>query len=180
MQEMKAIIVPGNGGDEPGDRWRPWVTSELEKFGVKTINVESPDPVLARKSVWLLFLKELGADERTILIGHSSGAEAAMRYAETNKVFGSVLISACHTDLSNENEKLSGYYDSPWNWQAIKANQGWIVQFASTNDPFIPIAEAREVHERLGTEYFEYNDRGHFIDGTTFPELIEVFKKKLD
>lgn len=40
------------------------------------------DPVTARESKWLPFMKEqLKCDENTIIIGHSSGAEAAMRYS---------------------------------------------------------------------------------------------------
>ena len=46
-----------------------------------------PDPVMARESVWIPFMQdELSCDQHTIIIGHSSGAEAAMRYAETHKV----------------------------------------------------------------------------------------------
>ena len=44
--------------------------------------------------IWLPDLEELGADERTILIGHSSGAVAAMRYAESHRVLGSILVYA--------------------------------------------------------------------------------------
>ena len=39
-----------------------------------------PDPNVARESIWLPFIRDvLKADERTIVVGHSSGAEAAMR-----------------------------------------------------------------------------------------------------
>jgi uncharacterized protein len=42
-----------------------------------------PDPMRARKDIWLPFIKnDLKSDENTILIGHSSGAEAAMRLGE--------------------------------------------------------------------------------------------------
>ena len=41
------------------------------------------------------FMKdELGVDEQTIIIGHSSGACAAVRFAETNKVAGIILVGA--------------------------------------------------------------------------------------
>jgi len=179
MTNMKAIIVPGNGDDGPEERWRPSVTAELEKFGIKTINVRFPDPVLARKEYWLPFLGALGADAHTILIGHSSGAIATMRYAEKNKILGSVLIGVYYTDMDALNEKKSGYFDKPWDWAAIKKHQEWIVQFASTDDPYTPIAEARHVHEALATDYHEYTDRGHFLDGIIFPELIAVIQQKI-
>lgn len=39
-----------------------------------------PDPFTARKKIWLPFiLDELHCDSNTILVGHSSGAEAIMR-----------------------------------------------------------------------------------------------------
>ncbi len=183
MKEIKAIIVPGNGDDNPEDKWFPYVKGELEKIGIMVINNKYPDAVLAREKYWLPFIKEQGADENTILIGHSSGAEAAMRFAEQNKILGSVLIGPCYTDLGEENERVSGYYNRPWDWKSIKENQKWIIQFSSIDDPFIPIAEAREVHKQLNTKYFEYTDQGHFgsdAGRTEFPEMIQVIKEILD
>lgn len=178
---VKAILIPGNGNDSPRDKWFPYVTTELGELGIPTINVKFPDPDLARKEYWLPFLKELGADENTILIGHSSGALAAMRYAEENKVLGSVLVGVCYTDLGDEKEKKSGYYDIPWNWERIKENQKWIIEFASTNDPYIPIEEPRFIKDKLSTIYYEYTDKKHFSEKThkEFPELIEAVKKQV-
>src|SRR5882724_11251970 len=93
----KVILIPGNGGSKPSDGWLPYVQSELTKLGFEVTNKEFPDSVLAREEFRLPFIKELGADENTILIGHSSGAEAAMRYVEKNKVLGSILVGACYT-----------------------------------------------------------------------------------
>ena len=182
MTNTKAIIVPGNGDDNPSDKWFPYVEKELGKLGIPTTNVKFPDPVLARKEFWLPFIKQLGADEHTILIGHSSGAIAAMRFAENNRILGSILIGTYFSHLNKEDEKKSGYFDIPWDWDAIKKNQRWIIQFASTDDPYIPISEARTVHEKLGTEYYEYTDQGHFGSDkgrVRFPELIDAVKKKI-
>jgi predicted alpha/beta hydrolase family esterase len=44
---------------------------------------DMPDPYEAKQSIWLPFMRDvLKADESSIIVGHSSGAEAAMRYAE--------------------------------------------------------------------------------------------------
>lgn len=183
MKSTKVILIPGNGGSTPEDNWFPYLEKELSKLGLVVINKQFPDSVLARQEFWLPFIKELGADENTILIGHSSGAIAALRFAEKNKILGTILVGAYYTDLGNESEKKSGYFKNPWDWELIKNNQSWIIQFSSTDDPFIPIEEARAVHKNLQTDYHEYHNKKHFGCGAEtileFPELVESLKKKL-
>lgn len=181
-RNIKVIFVHGNGGSTPQDNWFPYLKTELEKLGVTVIARQFPDAILARASSWLPFLKELGADANSIIVGHSSGAIAAMRFAETNKLLGSVLVAAMHTDLGIASERVSGYYAAPWQWQQIKNNQQWIVQFASTDDPWIPITEPRFVHEKLDTEYYEFDNQGHFGGDRfkpEFPELLQALKAKI-
>lgn len=181
---IRAILIHGNGNSKPTDNWFPYLKSELQKLGVTTEAPQFPDTELARSSYWLPFLEhELQADENTILIGHSSGAIAAMRYAETHRILGSALIGAYYTDLRMETETLSGYFDAPWNWKNIINNQQWILQFAGVNDPWIPIQEARFLRDQLHTEYYESPDQGHFGGDyykETFPELLDAIKRKIE
>lgn len=179
--QIKVIFIPGNGGGTPKDNWFPYLKKELTKLGLKVIDQDFPDNIIAPEKSWIPFLHKLNADENTILIGHSTGAIAAMRFAESNKILGSVLVGVYHTDLGEETEKQAGYFDRPWNFDAIKKNQKWIAQFNSSDDPWIPIEEARSVHEKLGTDYFEYKDQGHFGGDylkLEFPEIVEYIKKK--
>jgi len=183
-KNIKIIFIPGNGGGDINapDKWFPYLKKEFEKMGLDVVSQNFPDPILARKEYWLPFLEKLGADENTILIGHSSGAVAAMRFAETHKLLGSVLVSTCHTDLGMESEKISGYYDNPWDWQAIKNNQSWIIQFHSTDDSLIPVEEARFVNKKLNTDYHEFTDQQHFgypNPKLEFPEIVETIKQAL-
>ena len=174
----KIITIHGNGGGTAYEGWLPEVARELEHAGLEVINQTFPDNVKARAAYWLPHLTELGADANTVIIGYSSGAVAAMRYAETHPLLGSVLVGACYTDLGEASEKISGYYDAPWDWDAIKRHQRWILQFASPTDPYIPIAEARYIQKHLGTKYFELANRGHFQE-KSFPELTKALKKQL-
>lgn len=178
------MIIPGNGSSNVySEIWYPWITKKLEKLGFKVIAKNMPDPDLARKEYWLPFIEEqLKDDKNSILIGHSSGAVASLRYAETHKLRGIVLVGACYTDLGDEKEKASGYFDQKWQWNRIKQNVSWIVQFHSLNDPYIPIEEARYIAKQLDTEYYEYPDQGHFssdVGKNEFPELVDVIKRKI-
>lgn len=105
-----------------------------------------------------------------------------MRYAETHKIFGSILVGAYHTDLGIDAEKQSGYFDRPWDFSSIKNNQNWIGLFAGKNDPWIPVQEARFLNEQLDPYYFEFPHAGHFGGDyykETFPEIITFIQERL-
>lgn len=175
----KVILIHGNGGCTAAEGWLPFVERDLAALGLEVVNRTFPDNVRARASLWLPFLDELGADERTVLVGHSSGAVAALRYAETHRLLGSVLVGVCHTDLGDAGERASGYYRAPWRWDDIRRNQQWTGIFQSADDPHIPVAEARFVAAQLRGSYFEYVDRGHFTSREPFPELVQFVRRKL-
>ena len=101
-----------------------------------------------------------------------------MRYAESHRLLGSILVGVCHTDLGDSFEAASGYYDSRWQWDRIRANQQWIAIYNSTDDPHIPVAEARFVAAQLRCSYFEFTDRGHFTSSREFPEVVEFVRRK--
>ena len=176
---IKVILIHGNGGCTAADGWLPYAERELRALGLEVVNRTFPDNVKARAGIWLPFIEALGADDRTILIGHSSGAVAAMRYAETHRLLGSVLVAVCHTDLGDPGERASGYYRAPWRWADIRAHQQWIGIFQSLDDPHIPVAEARFIAAQLESQYFEFADRGHFVDREPFTELVQFVRRKI-
>ncbi len=175
----KVVIIHGNGGCTGNHFWIPWLRTELEKKGHVVLAPTMPDNVEAKASVWLPYMRDvLTCDKNTVIVGHSSGAVAAMRYAEEYKLLGSVLVGACYTDLGYESERLAGYYDAPWEWEQIKSNQEFVALFASSDDPYIPITEAQFIHDQLGGEYYEFADQGHFMNKHV-PLLLETVSSKL-
>ncbi|XP_055074439.2 serine hydrolase RBBP9 [Misgurnus anguillicaudatus] len=179
MALKRAVILPGNGaGNVEHCNWYGWVKKRINEISdMSCVLRNMPDPVTARESIWLPFMeKELKCDDETVIIGHSSGAAAAMRYAETHKVFALILVGAYTSDLGDENERESGYFNRPWEWEKIRSNVKYILQFGSTDDPFLPWDEQQEVANGLKADLHKYVDRGHF-QNTTFPELINAVKK---
>ncbi len=177
---MRAIILPGNCNTDISSNWYLSVKKEMENLGFHVTAQNMPDADLARRQHWLPFIS---SKEPDVLIGHSSGVVAILRYLEDHKAEGAVLVGAYYTDLDDEKERLSGYFDVPWQWEKIKQNVRWVVIFASTDDRYINIEEPRFIAKMLNAEYHEYSDEGHFgspyEEKTEFSEIIEAVRRKM-
>ena len=179
----RIVLLHGNSGNTGSSDWLPYIKAGLTDSGIECVSPDLPDSKLARKKYWFPYFRDvlkLGPDD--IIVGHSSGAIAIMRYAEENKIGASVLVATYYTDLGYETERESGYFDTPWLWDEIKANQQWSAIFASTDDPWISIEEPQLIRDKLGSDYFEFTDMGHFGSPKNpkleFPELLKFLKEK--
>ena len=175
----RIVYIHGNGTTHWSHGWAPWFKTEVEKLGFDTFFETMPDSIIARSEYWLSFLQDpVKAGGGDVLVGWSSGAVAAMRYAETHNVFGSILISPSYTDLGDDLEKQSGYFDAPWDWEAIKKNNKHTIALISgDDDPWIPQAEFKFIAQHLDARHISVPSGQHFIDRTEFPELLEYFKR---
>ncbi|GAB4026244.1 MAG: hypothetical protein Fur0011_1170 [Candidatus Microgenomates bacterium] len=101
MNKPNIVIIPGNGGcNVEADNWYPWLKDELIKQSYPVTMTNMPDPVAAHMSIWLPYIEtKLVKNENTIIVGHSSGGVAALRYLETHKLTGAILIGVNYTDL---------------------------------------------------------------------------------
>lgn len=177
------VIVPGNGQGCAAANFYPTLKRHLEAAGHCVALSEMPDPDTAREAVWLPFITgTLGAGPGTVLVGHSSGAVAGLRLAESTRLAALVLVSVTPTDLGDANERASGYYSRPWQWARIRANVPSIVMFSSTDDPFIPLELQRQAAAGLRDapapaghtfRHVELEGRSHFFSQRQ-PEITEA------
>jgi len=71
-----------------------------------------------------------------------------MRY--TDKLFKVLgLVTPYVTHIGNNHEKESGYFYYPWKPSDIRNNVKWIIQFSSSDDPFISYKEQSQVIRRM-------------------------------
>jgi predicted alpha/beta hydrolase family esterase len=179
-EDMKPrfIYIHGNQAEHWSFAFATWLKDQLEKSGYETFFETMPDSIIARAQYWLPFLKKYtkaGSDD--VLVCWSSGTVAAMRYAEENRVKGLILISPYYTDLNDELEKQSGYFDKPWEWEKIKSNVAKIVVFYGDDDPYIPQEEFEYIADKLGCEKIKIHGVKHFIEQREFPELLDYIHK---
>jgi uncharacterized protein len=176
---MRVVIVPGMGCTPVYScNWYSWLQNELHKRGITCILKDFPDPYQCRESIWIPYLSnDIGLDENTVVVGHSSGAACAMRLLEKqqeNPLRAVILVAAAYTDLGDEQERRSEYFSRDWNWEGMKRGAKTIVCFHGVDDPLIPVAEARYIAEKLWGENFEY----HEIDGAS--HFFEPWSKLID
>jgi len=173
------VYVHGNEITHWSVGWAKWLKGELDLLGYETFFETMPDSIIARGKYWLPFLKDtarVGVDD--VIIGWSSGAVAAMRYVEDNKIKGSILISPSYTNLGgDELEIQSGYYDKPWQWEKIKSNQTNIALFYGSDDPYIPQPEFEHIAAVLKPTVVKIPGGGHFTERNQFIELLEYIKQ---
>jgi hypothetical protein len=186
---MKSVIIcPGNGcTDIHQSNWYGLLHDKLKDLNIRSYCEDFPDPLHARRDRWVPFIRSLAKQEENsndvILVGHSSGAQAALRYIEEFEVYGCVLVSATYSDLGDAHERASGYYpqnksngeeENPYLFDRMKKNcKNWY-QFHSDDDPFIPLHEAEKIRDGLGlsSTYCMLPGRSHFFDFS--PEILDA------
>lgn len=181
------IICPGNGcSNIRQSNWYGVIYDKLIEKNIPCICKDFPDPLHARRDRWVPFMRSVAEEaspddpSNVILVGHSSGAQATLRYTEQYPVHGAVLVSATYSDLGDAHERMSGYYPqgdtNPYLFQDMLSNckrERWY-QFHSDDDPFIPLYEAEKIRDGLGltSTYNMLTRRSHFFD--YFDELETV------
>jgi predicted alpha/beta hydrolase family esterase len=177
--KQRIIFIHGNQTEHWSFAWAGWLKAQLDALGYETFFETMPDSILARKEYWLPFLQDhIKAGKNDVIVGWSSGAVAVMRYAETHALKGSVLVAPCYTDLGDPEEATGGYYDDPWDWAAIKANQQHITLIHGDSDPYIPQNEFEFIAKQLQPDIIKLHDDGHFIGKTEFPELLDCITRQ--
>lgn len=165
----------------PKDAWYPWFGKEVGKKGLKFVAPELPnihDPIL---NEWLNELEKTNPDENTILIGHSRGGVAIMRWLEQlhedRKIKKVILIAANNPGISekNQNKNTHGFYElGDYNFKKIKSHCDNFVVFHSKEDQWVPFESGAQNAKELNAKFRVFEDKMHFRKNLKdFPELIE-------
>jgi len=175
---MKIVIVHGYQGTAMGG-WRPWLKAELEARGWNVSVPEMPMPDAPRVEEWVATIgKEVGDEGKDcILVGHSLGCIAILRYLEKEKAAGAVLVAGFAEKLGEDFKATNNFVEKPLDYAKVKKNCGKMAAIFSDNDPYVPVSQEKLFKERLGAATLVLHARGHFSssEGTTkLPEALAL------
>ncbi len=180
---MKTVyIIHGWGADSNSD-WIPWLKQELQKNSFEVIAPDMPNSENPKIETWTEKLKEVlsTSDENAILIGHSIGCQAIMRYLEQTgkKTAKTIFVSPWFTlqNLDDEDKQIAKpWLETPINFEKVKNSAAEIITLFSDNDPVVPMDNEKMLRDNLNTQTRVYHNKGHFNadDGITeIPEIME-------
>lgn len=182
----RAFIIHGYQG-YPEEAWFPWMKRELEKAGYEAALPWMPNPDHAVISEWIGFISGLVGepDVGTVLIGHSIGGQAVLRYLEglgaTGKAVGITVLVATNFPArplpGAPEKKIDDKVLVPWfttgvDPALVSKAAGRCTLILSDNDPYMSLDEARSgfetgIRPRIVIEH----GKGHMNDESGITEL---------
>ena len=181
---MKKVYIIHGWDGSPEEPMLQWLKFNLEKEGHEVVVPEMPEPSVPKVDAWLGKLKEvIEPDSDTILVGHSMGCQAILRYLETLseslKIKGVVLI-APWIELDTETIKEEGeevielarpWLETPIDFEKIRTHIRQAVAIFSDNDPFVPLSQKSLFEKELNAKTFVEREKGHFSPSDQVSEL---------
>ncbi len=185
----KVFIVHGFGGI-PNGGWFPWLMKELAKKGVPVCSLLMPhtnDPVV---SEWVDHISSnvVGEEENAILLGHSLGVPAILRYLESlpegRRIGGVVLVSGFIEPLDTEDpnsafRKIDAFAVPEINFEKIKDIPKSAVILHGSEDKLVPFSHAERIAKGLNCKLVRIEGGTHFSQITEpicyeLPEVLEA------
>ncbi len=150
------LIIPGLGGSGP----QHWQTC-LERSFPNTSRVQQDDWERPDRSRWVeRLVAAIETAPGTVLVAHSLGCALVAHVAAERPelpIEAALLVAPADVDSANHTpEHVRGFAPIPRVPLPFRA-----VVVASTNDPFMTLARARELADAWGTDFVHAGPLGH-------------------
>lgn len=172
----KALLLHGTNGSSDSN-WLPWLKKELQAEGWHVWTPDLPqanEPNTARYNEYILANKKWIFDDETVIVGHSSGALAALGVLQilpsTMKIKEVVLVGSFKDDLGWSN--LGGLFETPYNFEKIRTHANQFTLFHSNDDPYCPLDHAEYLAEVLAGSLHMIPNQKHF-SAETDPKYVK-------
>ena len=177
---LNAIIVHGYHGSPKRD-WIEWLSGELRERGLRVSAKQYPAPNKPKLSKWLgLLEKEVNsAKGDVILIGHSLGGAAVLRFLERykgDKIKAVVLVAAAYE--FRKHAHLHEFTLEPFDWFAINNTCKKFIVLHSTDDDVVPYGRAKRLAEKLNAQSIITRCCYHF-NRKIEPKVLEAIEKAI-
>lgn len=181
----KVFIVHGFEG-MPNGGWRPWLLGKLGRDNkIYGCALPMPNEYDPKVSEWVSEISRVSFPEKDeiILVGHSLGVPAILRYLEQFSdglsIKGAILVSGPIEPIQqaqNENslKKIDSFINTPFDFEKIKKHCKSFSVIHGDNDNVVPFAHAEKLSQYLSCELIPVKNGLHLSGGAGWYELPEA------
>lgn len=165
----KVLILHGWGGsDEP--HWQSWLAKQLKEKNYEVSFPNLPNRDLPQFDKWMDALKkEYDRFQPDIVVCHSLGTILWFHFAHNNELKElDKLMLVAPVRQKCEIKELQSFFPYP---TSDNLNAKEIIMVGSTNDPYLSVDEAIELHAELNVGLKILDDAGHINAESGFGEL---------
>lgn len=190
---MKKVYIIHGWDGSPDEPLFVWLDKNLSDKGFEVKRLGMPNPEVPVIEKWLEKMnQEILLDENTILVGHSVGCQAVMRFLESKninfKIKGILLLAPWihldQTTIEEEGEEVveiaRPWMEVPINFEKVKNSSEKITAIFSDNDDFVPVSEEKFFAEKLGAKTIMEHEKGHFSPSENISELQSALDSILE
>ena len=166
MKPNKILILHGFESNSR-EHWFLKAKELFEKDGFKVFVPDMPETFFPKKEDWVRTISSFKLDEDWILIGHSLGGVAILKYLEdAQKPIGRViLLSVPYEPMSFK--PIENFFTNGFNWTKIKSNCPKFDIVNEDADPVIPVEHGQNFAKFLGGKL-------HLLHGFTHFDKIDL------
>jgi len=184
----KALIIHGWDGNTK-EPLHQYLRGELESLGYEITIPSMPNPATPVIKDWVDKIKSIFNEKTDLIIGHSIGCQAVLRFIETldSKVSISKVILIAPwmkldmNTIEEEGEEVIAiakpWMETPIDFDKVKKIVKSIVAIFSDNDSYVPLDQVEYFRGKLGAVTYVEHNQGHFTVSDNFEKLQTDIKR---
>lgn len=166
--------------------WMPWIKRELGKKKIKVYIPDMPNTEEPEVDKWIEHISKVVGkpDKNTILIGHSLGGNAILRYLQQmksgQKVGAAIIVASWLNRRKGKfrtparRKMMSPWFKTPLYFNRIAKHSESFTALYSDDDRYVPKSAAQILKKKLGAKRIIAHHQLHFDQTKNLFVLKEI------
>jgi predicted alpha/beta hydrolase family esterase len=152
INHKKRILILHGWNSNSKEAWFPLAEKEFSDLGCDVTVPDLPGDYFPDYNGWLQTIEDFVPDENAILIGHSLGGVAILKYLSQTEIKVKQIVLVATPIEPMDFGQIESFFETDFNWEKIKKNAGKISLIYDENDPVIPLEHGKKFAEKLNTD----------------------------
>ncbi len=182
LREQANVVLMHGKNTNPNEKWYPLLAEEMKRNNTDFIAPVLPKANDPEINEWMNELEKTNPNQNSIIVGHSRGGVAILRWLEKQpenfKVKKVILVATNSGDSEkrNKTENNKGFFTKEgYDFEKIKKHCDDFVILHSKDDKWVPFEAGEQNAKGLKAKFLKFNNKGHFgvqLKEQGIPELL--------